>query len=98
MLYFFFQNIITWIFSITTFGAYGCYFLYMLFAENGFLFVFDKPHYIVEIISILLQVTFSIKMIYSLVSMLSVVKNSWYLLGTSFLLLILSAILESFFG
>lgn len=50
------QNIITWLFSLVTFGSYGIFFILELFYKNGFHFVFDRIHYILELVSIALQI------------------------------------------
>lgn len=89
------QNIVTWFFSFVTFGSYGIFFILELFYKNGFHFVFDRTHYILEIVSILLQIIVFPVMIFFILKDKVIHLFVWFLLMFSLVLVLVSSIVES---
>jgi len=94
MCYILIQNWVTWLFSLATFGIYGCYFLLDLFTVNGYQFVLNKTHYLIEISAVFLQILSIIFYFSSVFGCMKSNRLSYFILFISFVMITISSILE----
>lgn len=73
------------IFSLVTFGSYGIFIVLELFYRNGFRLDFDRSNYILEIVSILVQIIVFPRLVFyfriGTWERSRVMDIYWYLLG-----------------
>lgn len=73
------------IFSLVTFGSYGIFIVLELFYRNGFRLDFGRSNYILEIVSILVQIIVFPRLVFYFRSgtweRSRVINLYWYLLG-----------------